>query len=53
MEEVVLFSAAIPFQGGVGHINEQWPDYWVKYFSKTGVCSCRLLEKKNMEQPKS
>src|SRR5579862_3100091 len=25
---LVLFSAAIPFQGGVGHINEQWPEYW-------------------------
>ena len=25
----VLFSAAVPFQGGTGHVNEQWPDYWV------------------------
>ncbi|MEM3896848.1 MAG: hypothetical protein QW763_06255, partial [Archaeoglobaceae archaeon] len=31
---VVLFSAAIPFQGGVRHINEQWPEYWVKLFEK-------------------
>ncbi len=31
---VILFSAAIPFQGGVHHINEQWPDYWVKYFQQ-------------------
>jgi SAM-dependent methyltransferase len=29
---VLLFSAAIPFQGGTHHINEQWPDYWVRYF---------------------
>ena len=29
----VLFSAAIPFQGGTNHINEQWPDYWAKYFA--------------------
>src|SRR6266542_308161 len=28
----VLFSAAIPFQGGTGHVNEQWPEYWVKLF---------------------
>jgi SAM-dependent methyltransferase len=28
----VLFSAAIPFQGGTGHFNEQWPGYWAKYF---------------------
>src|SRR5262249_32708194 len=31
---LVLFSAAIPFQGGIGHINEQWPDYWVRYFAE-------------------
>ena len=31
---LVLFSAAIPGQGGVGHINEQWPDYWQALFSQ-------------------
>ena len=29
---VVLFSGAIPFQGGVGHVNEQWPAYWAAHF---------------------
>jgi SAM-dependent methyltransferase len=29
---VVLFSAAIPFQGGTHHLNEQWPDYWAALF---------------------
>jgi SAM-dependent methyltransferase len=29
----VLFSAAIPFQGGAGHVNEQWPSYWTDLFS--------------------
>jgi SAM-dependent methyltransferase len=33
---VVLFSAAIPFQGGVNHVNEQWPEYWVKLFAGRG-----------------
>lgn len=33
---VVLFSAAIPLQGGVGHINEQWPEYWVALFAAQG-----------------
>ena len=28
----VLFSAAVPGQGGHGHLNEQWPDYWVERF---------------------
>ncbi|MBV6624301.1 MAG: class I SAM-dependent methyltransferase [Rivularia sp. (in: Bacteria)] len=34
--KVILFSAAIPFQGGVNHVNEQWQNYWVKKFSKLG-----------------
>jgi hypothetical protein len=33
---VVLFSAAIPFQGGEHHVNEQWPDYWAKRFELRG-----------------
>jgi SAM-dependent methyltransferase len=28
----VLFSAAVPGQGGLGHVNEQWPTYWRKLF---------------------
>jgi SAM-dependent methyltransferase len=31
---VVLFSAAIPGQGGHHHVNEQWPDYWAKLFAR-------------------
>jgi SAM-dependent methyltransferase len=31
---VVLFSAAIPYQGGDGHVNEQWPDYWREKFAR-------------------
>lgn len=30
---VILFSAAIPLQGGSRHINEQWPEYWEKKFA--------------------
>jgi SAM-dependent methyltransferase len=33
---VVLFSAAIPHQGGVEHLNEQWPEYWAERFGKRG-----------------
>src|SRR6185437_701201 len=29
---IVLFSAAIPLQGGNHHINEQWPDRWAALF---------------------
>lgn len=33
---IVLFSAAIPFQTGENHINEQEPSYWQELFSKKG-----------------
>ncbi|MGA7652288.1 MAG: class I SAM-dependent methyltransferase [Terracidiphilus sp.] len=29
---VILFSSAVPEQGGIGHINEQWPEYWESLF---------------------
>lgn len=32
----VLFSAAIPRQGGNHHINEQWQSYWGKLFAQHG-----------------
>ncbi len=30
---VVVFSAAVPGQGGEGHVNEQWPGYWADKFA--------------------
>ena len=33
---LVLFSAAVPSQGGTRHINEQWPSYWVPMFAAAG-----------------
>jgi SAM-dependent methyltransferase len=32
----ILFSAAIPGQGGQYHVNEQWPEYWQAKFKKHG-----------------
>jgi hypothetical protein len=32
----IVFSAAIPLQGGQNHVNEQWNDYWIEKFSKHG-----------------
>ena len=43
---VILFSAAIPFQGGVEHVNEQWPQYWVYYFGQNGFAVIDCLRKK-------
>ena len=33
---VVLFSAAIPAQGGTNHINEQWQSHWADEFAAHG-----------------
>lgn len=32
----ILFSAAIPGQGGVGHRNEQWQSWWAAHFATHG-----------------
>jgi len=34
--DVVLFSAAIPGQGGTGHLNERWPGHWSHHFGRNG-----------------
>lgn len=36
LSDFVLFSAAIPNQGGTGHVNEQWPEYWAARFAEHG-----------------
>ena len=33
---VVMFSAAIPYQGGEGHVNERWPTFWYDLFEERG-----------------
>ncbi len=34
--DTILFSAAVPGQGGTHHVNEQWPSYWAEKFAKAG-----------------
>lgn len=34
--DAVVFSAAIPFQGGTYHANERWPSYWTSLFTDHG-----------------
>ena len=34
--DFILFSAAIPYQGGTGHVSENWPNYWYQFFSNFG-----------------
>ena len=36
LSDFVLFSAAIPLQSGVNHINTHWQDYWANLFQSQG-----------------
>ncbi|MGQ9808766.1 MAG: class I SAM-dependent methyltransferase [Armatimonadota bacterium] len=38
--DCILFSAAIPWQGGHAHANEQWPAYWAARFRQRGYIVC-------------
>lgn len=44
--DIVLFSAAIPYQGGYKHINEQPPEYWQwRFLNNCYVCLDILRER--------
>ena len=34
--DVVLFSGAVPGQGGIRHLNERWQSHWISTFSDQG-----------------
>ena len=36
LADVVVFSGAVPGQGGVGHGNEQWQSFWAGHFRRNG-----------------
>lgn len=48
ISDTVLFSAAIPGQGGVGHINEQWQSWWADLFAKSGYYPHKLDIRKEL-----
>lgn len=48
---VVLFSGAIPFQGGVEHINEQWAQYWIDRFARNGFVAIDCLRSQIWQNP--
>lgn len=41
----VLFSAAIPGQGGTAHINEQYVSYWAQLFEDRQYVACDLVRR--------
>jgi SAM-dependent methyltransferase len=45
--DLILFSAAIPFQGGQNHLNEQWTNsYWINIFKKFNFYPTDILRSK-------
>lgn len=47
----VLFSAAVPGQGGVGHVNEQWSSYWADLFAGSGYTVSTTLRADIWQNP--
>jgi hypothetical protein len=48
---VVLFSAAVPNQGGSGHINEEWPEFWRDIFHIHGFVVIDCIRDKIWDGP--
>jgi len=48
---VVLFSAAVPLQEGIHHVNEQWPVYWQDLFEQHGYRRLDLIRKEIWTKP--
>ena len=49
---VVFFSAAIPFQGGVWHVNERWQSYWAGLFARQGFVPIDSIRRRLWRNPK-
>lgn len=49
---VVLFSAAIPLQGGLNHINEQWQSYWASKFARHGYVAIDCIRPAIFRDPR-
>lgn len=41
--DVILFSAAIPMQGGTHHVNELWQSVWARRFATEGYVACDII----------
>lgn len=49
--DTVIFSAAIPGQGGYNHLNEQWPSYWAALFAEHGYQCYNMLREQFWNNP--
>jgi SAM-dependent methyltransferase len=51
LSDVVVFSSAIPGQGGLGHVNEQWPRYWANLFAEHSYIATDPFRSRIWEEP--
>ena len=49
--DVIAFSAAIPNQGGIGHVNEQWPEYWKSRLEARGYVLVDCVRRRIWNDP--
>jgi len=49
--KVILFSAALPGQGGTNHINEQPPEFWQKKFMKFNYTQLDIIRPIIWDEP--
>jgi len=49
---IVVFSAAIPGQGGTGHINEMWQSEWAKLFERCGYLAHDVVRSAVWDHPR-
>ena len=52
LSDTVLFSAAIPGQGGIEHLNEQWQSYWAMLFVEAGYAVADIIRPKLLKDRK-
>jgi SAM-dependent methyltransferase len=48
---VVVFSAAVPGQGGTGHVHEAWPEAWAARFAAQGMVAADALRDRVWHDP--
>jgi SAM-dependent methyltransferase len=49
---IILFSAAVPGQGGPLHLNEQWPGYWKNLFAEHDYVRLDLIRPLIWQDPR-
>ena len=48
---IVVFSAAVPGQGGTAHLNEQWQSYWLNLFKARGYQPMDFIRRSVWDNP--